>query len=122
MMPPCRQSRICTFSCYPDLFKMHSSHSSTIILVVLCSALVSCQYQQQCYNSAQCLPTYRCFNGACISSVECTRNLDCISRGIYYECNNSICIPSDHKICRTDMDCSKNLWNKKCIADRCKHS
>lgn len=49
----------------------------------------------------------------------CARTIDCLAHGIYFECKKNKCVKSDHKICRSDDDCRKNLLNKRCVNNRC---
>ncbi|KAH9408892.1 hypothetical protein TYRP_011164 [Tyrophagus putrescentiae] len=72
-----------------------------------------------CHFDSECGPTGRCVNALCLQTVECTRNLDCLRRGLYFECSNGHCITSKHKICRSNDDCKKNILHRSCINDRC---
>ena len=51
-----------------------------------------------CHFDSECGPTGRCVNALCLQTVECTRNLDCLRRGLYFECSNGHCITSKHKV------------------------
>ena len=72
-----------------------------------------------CVYDSECGATGRCVNSLCLQVAECTRHLDCIGRGLYYECTNQHCVTSSHKICRSNDDCKKNVLHKKCVSDRC---
>lgn len=85
---------------------------SVLIMAMHCTA---CRYDSDCGQMGRCDT-----NGRCVQThIECQRNLDCLGRGLYFECTNLLCQPSKHKICRGDDECKNNLLHKKCINDRC---
>ena len=81
----------------------------------------SCVFDKDCtsYGSDK-----RCLNGQCQvvaagSTDECTKDIDCRVKGIYFKCSNAKCVPSKHKTCLTDEDCKKNLWHTTCKKNHC---
>ena len=88
--------------------------SGAPLVVVVQNTAGTCTYDAQCGLNS------RCVSGTCLQTAECTRNLDCLSRGLYFECNSkNKCVQSEHKICRSNDDCKKNWLNRKCVNDRC---
>lgn len=93
--------------------KIISISFALIVLFGIVSSIQACVYDSDCGTAA------RCINGMCQAMSDCVTSLDCLKYGIYYECSAGRCIPSKHKICRSDADCKKNLIHKHCVNYRC---
>ena len=93
--------------------KFVSISFALIVLFGIVSSIQACVYDSDCGTAA------RCINGMCQAMSDCVTSLDCLKYGIYYECSAGRCIPSKHKICRSDADCKKNFLHKHCVNYRC---
>ncbi len=64
----------------------------TFGLVLVAASAFACHYDSDCG------PTGHCVNALCLQMAECTRNIDCLTKGLYFECSNNRCITSTHKV------------------------
>ncbi len=92
-----------------------------VVVVVLIQSVTACFFDIECRIGDM---LDRCVNGSCDLSFgygsECTHDLGCRSRGIYFRCKKRKCTSSDHMTCFTDDDCKKNTLNKTCVDTYCK--
>ena len=92
--------------------------NKSMILIVLAALMLNVVFA--CIYDSECGANGRCVNNQCLQTAECTRHLDCLKLGLYYECDShNRCVKSTHKICRSNEDCKKNVLHKTCKADRC---
>ena len=92
-----------------------------IIIVAIIISITNIHIQlvsTVCVYNSECGKNSRCRGGVCVKD-ECLVTTDCLGKGLYFRCENSRCVTSKHKICRSDADCKKNFLHKKCIKNNC---